>query len=256
MVGELLENKKYVTDLVVNCYEVDSQKRLKPSAFMDMAQEIAYQAATALHFGYDEMQKYNGAWVISRLHFRFLRAPVWREHIKLFTWAKGTSGPFFLRDFEILDEKGESLVVGTSDWVLLDTIERKLGRDPMALGLVGEDAVCHENAIEELCPKIVMPHGIEPETVGSHTVGYSDIDFIGHTNNSKYMGWAMNAVDFGDAVSHRITDVRIGFTHETHAGDVVEIKRVVEKLDNGLRYSIEGLIGGKPSFTTHIELEK
>ena len=51
MSGNYTEEKKYIIESEVPCYDVDSNMDLKPAAFMDMAQEIAYQAATALGFG-------------------------------------------------------------------------------------------------------------------------------------------------------------------------------------------------------------
>lgn len=48
MSGNYTEEKKYIIESEVPCYDVDSNMDLKPAAFMDMAQEIAYQAATAL----------------------------------------------------------------------------------------------------------------------------------------------------------------------------------------------------------------
>ena len=56
MSGNYTEEKKYIIESEVPCYDVDSNMDLKPAAFMDMAQEIAYQAATALGFGYDALQ--------------------------------------------------------------------------------------------------------------------------------------------------------------------------------------------------------
>lgn len=256
MADKLLENKKLVRDLTVACYEVDMKKRLRPSAFMDYAQDIAYSAAQTLHFGYDDMGKYGCAWVISRLHFHYLKVPHWRDELSLRTWAKGTEGPFFLRDFEILGKDGERMVVGTSNWIVLDSNARKMARDPNAYGLISPEYICAESAIDEVCGKVMMPHGVQPEVVGTHVVGYNDVDFIGHTNNSRYMAWAMNAVDYADTLEMDIRDVRIGFNHETHDGDLVTIRRVIEQTQKGRRYCLEGQVEGKTSFVALIELER
>lgn len=45
MAVTIQNDKKVVDSFTVKCYEVDSAKRLKPTAFMDIAQEMAYQAA-------------------------------------------------------------------------------------------------------------------------------------------------------------------------------------------------------------------
>ena len=70
---------KVTADHSVRCYEVDGAMRLKPAAFMDLAQDMADLAADAMHFGYEEMIRENKAWVLSRLHFVFEDVPCCRE---------------------------------------------------------------------------------------------------------------------------------------------------------------------------------
>ena len=75
MSGNFSEDNKYSQQITVQCYESDSAFRLKADAFMNYAQEIAYRAATHLGFGYDELQKREAAWVLSRLHLIVDNAP-------------------------------------------------------------------------------------------------------------------------------------------------------------------------------------
>ena len=70
---------KVVLRQAIRCYDVDGAMRLKPAAFMDLAQEMAYIAADLMHFGYDELQQEGKAWVLSRMHFTFVDVPVWRD---------------------------------------------------------------------------------------------------------------------------------------------------------------------------------
>ena len=93
------EGYKFSQDLFVPCYQTDASFCLKPAAFMDMAQEIAYWAAQELGFGYDDLHHHHTAWVLSRMHFRFDDPPRWRDRVKLSTWHKGPDGLFYLRDF-------------------------------------------------------------------------------------------------------------------------------------------------------------
>ena len=67
MKGKYNEERKYSAGLDIASYEVDSQFRLKPASFMDMAQEIAYLAATEMGFGYDDLQEKGVVWVLSRM---------------------------------------------------------------------------------------------------------------------------------------------------------------------------------------------
>ena len=128
MTGHITPEMKYVVEQLVPCYGVDGRQRLKPAAFMDMAQEIAYLAAGAMHFGYDELASDGTAWVLSRICFRFLETPSWRDEVSLYTWHKGPYGPFYVRDFSLEGKDGRKLVAATSSWVILDVASRRMMR--------------------------------------------------------------------------------------------------------------------------------
>ena len=83
------EGNKFRQELCVPCYQTDRQGLLKPSGFMDMAQEIAYWAADAMGFGYDGLHIHHTAWAMTRLHVQFLQPVRWRNAVTLFTWHKG-----------------------------------------------------------------------------------------------------------------------------------------------------------------------
>lgn len=255
MSGHYTEEKKYVIASEVPCYDVDSNLRMKPAAFMDLAQEIAYQAATALGFGYDALQKEGKAWVLSRMHFEFLRHPVWREAIELYTWHKGPYGPFYLRDFNLKNTAGETLVRGTSSWVILDVAKRTMCRTSEVLELVPEGSVCTDNAIEKPADKVMMPRGVEPQPAGVHEVEFSDIDLLGHTNNARYVVWAMDCIDFEELRTCKVSDVTVTFNHETRAGEEISLEKVRQESEDGkVTYYIDGKTDGKSAFCVKINL--
>ena len=240
------EGYKFCQDICVPCYDTDASFYLKPAAFMDIAQEIAYWAAHGLGFGYDDLHVHHTAWVLSRLHFHFENPPKWRDDVTLYTWHKGADGLFYLRDFFVQDPEGNRLVTCTSSWVVIDERTRRLVRpeelqDKLSTG-------CVEDAIAERAPKVAMPRGAEPEPAGAHTVLYSDIDIIGHTNNARYMVWAMDCIDYETVSGRRIRDVYINFNKETTPGDSVELFRLKTEEDGNLVYYVEGRVDGKSAF--------
>ena len=215
-------DNKVKDDLLVKCYEVDSAQRLKPTAFMDMAQEMAYQAAAAMKFGYDELIVKNMAWVLSRMRFRFLKAPVWGDDVEIRTWHRGAFGPFFVRDFEVLDKEGRRMIEATSSWVIIDVDSRRMARPEEVLPK--EDTSCPDYAIETPAGKVMMPRGVEPELVATHKVAYSDIDLVGHTNNARYVAWALDCLDYGEA-GIQVEEVEIVFHHEARPGEEIALYR-------------------------------
>ena len=66
-------------ELTISCYNTDCSFRMKPSAFMDFAQEMAYHAAGMFNFGYEDLQKQGTVWVLSRMHVHFHKMPMWQD---------------------------------------------------------------------------------------------------------------------------------------------------------------------------------
>ena len=240
---------KFEQKFHIPCYNTDASWRLKPAAFMDLAQEAAGLHAVYLGFGYDDLIKANTAWILSRVHIEFVNTPMWRDNITLTTWHKGANRLFFLRDFIITDDKGQERVKATTSWLVLNLETRRLVRDPM---LMEEGTMCSENVIETPADKVQMPKDVKAELVHEHTVAYSDIDMNGHTNNAMYMQWAMDAVDYATASSKPVKEVTINFNHETKAGDTVLIYRAEVEKEDGLHVFVEGKVGETSSFCMEI----
>lgn len=247
MRGTLYPDKRFVIDLEVPSFQVDSNKKLKAVSFMDLAQEIAYHAATSLHFGYDDMIAHGAAWVLSRMHIRFINRPSWNDSISLQTWHRGASGPFFVRDFRLMDAKGQGCILATSSWVGLDVKERKLVKVE-DFNLVQGDTTCPDSSMDTTAGKVVMPKDVEVRKGSVRKVNYSDIDLVGHTNNTRYILWALDEIGFDQLSSQEITEIKVNFNHETISGD--EIQLLVAQKDNS--WFIEGLTSDVQAFICKI----
>lgn len=239
---------RYQQHITIPCYETDASQLLKPASFMDLAQEAANVHANILGFGYDDLMTTRLAWVLSRMHIRFMRHPKWREEVDLVTWHKGQERLFYLRDYLMKGTDGEVLVAATTSWLVLNIDTRRLVR---AVD-VATDEVCTDNAIEESCGKVQMPEGVEREHVCDHTVSYSDVDLNGHTNNAMYLVWAMDAVDYEVASVHPVKDVKVNFNHETKPGEAVSIFRCRKETEAGVVFYIEGEVDGRSAFCAEL----
>lgn len=240
---------RFEQKFTIPCYDTDASWRLKPSSFMDLAQEAAGQHAVYLGFGYDDLIATNTAWILSRVHVEFVDAPKWRENITLRTWHKGLNRLFFLRDFILTDDQGRERVKATTSWLVLNLETRRLVRDPK---LMEEGTVCTDNVIETPADKVVMPKDIDPQYVMDHHVAYSDVDMNGHTNNAMYMQWAMDAVDYDIASTRPVKWFTINFNHETKAGDIVALYKVVKEEEDGRHVFVEGKVNDQSAFTVEI----
>lgn len=240
---------RYTEDITIPCYDTDAAWRLKPSSFMNLAQEAAGRHAVYLGFGYDDLIVSNTAWILSRMHIVFTDVPKWRENITLTTWHKGLNRLFYLRDFILTDDQGRERVKATTSWLVLNLETRRLVRDPH---LMEDGTVCTDNAIEAPADKVIMPKDIEPEYVMEHIVAYSDIDTNGHANNAMYMQWAMDAVDYEVASKRAVKEFVINFNHETKPMDHVQMYRAVVDKEDGCHVFIEGRVNDNSAFCVEI----
>ncbi|MBO4634896.1 MAG: hypothetical protein J5669_05945 [Bacteroidales bacterium] len=238
------EGYKFCQELCIPCYQTDKNGLLKPAAFMDLAQEIAYWAADALGFGYDQLHVHHTAWVLARMHLHFEKPVLWRDQVKLCTWHKGPCGLVYLRDFELKNAQGERAVSGTSSWVVMDDRTRRVARPEELKQLLQADEV--EHAIGEPAPKLIAPK--EMESVGTHVVNWSEIDINAHTNNVRYVVWAMDCLMPEDAC-RPVKDLYINFNRETTVGERIELFHG----RSGKEYFFEGrAVDGKSCFVVRL----
>lgn len=240
---------KHIQEFTIPCYNTDASWRLKPAAFMDLAQEAAGLHAVYLGFGYDDLIKTKTAWILSRVHVEFPDTPLWREDMTLTTWHKGLNRLFFIRDFVMTDKQGRERVKATTSWLVLNLETRSMVRDPK---LVEEGTICTENAIENQADKVRMPRDVEAVPVHEHVVGYSDVDMLGHVNNAMYMQWAMDAVDYELASTKPVKEFTINFNHEIKAAEKVTLYRACVEKEDGLHVFIEGRTEEASSFCVEI----
>lgn len=248
----------YSENNIVKWHHVDIRQELKPYAFLNMMQEIAGNHANTLKFGYDTLQESNQIWVLSRIKVRFMEYPQWGEHLSLETWHKGMQSLFGLRDFILHKEDGTKAVCATSSWLIMNAKTRRIERNNV---FNSNSEILNNgnktNAIETSCDKL-KPQS-EMEFVREHTVMYSDIDNLMHTNNAKYIEWIIDSINFDIIKTHRIKEFQINYNAETKLGEKIEIYRkeiatpqdvkLANDLDNNSRtFYFEGRKDGKCAF--------
>ena len=237
----------YSIDHTITCYEADANKMMRPTTMLDIMQEAANMSATSLGFGYDEMIASNTAWVLSRIHVKFINTPKWRQEVNLKTWHKGVARLFYLRDFILSDKEENTMALATTSWLIIDLNTRRLVRNN---DLALSDTPMH--AIETPADKVVVPVDIEPELVRKHPVTWSEIDTNGHVNNVKYVVWAIDAVKPEDIKERPLKELLINYDAEVMPGDVVKISRVRQETEEGVVYYITGKVADKQNFAVKL----
>lgn len=212
--------EKFEITFEVASYESDLTGKMSLFALFNRFQDLAGKHAEYLGVGYDLLRESNLAWILSRIKVRILRLPLWGETVHLTTWPKGIDRLFAMRDFSLKNEKGETLALATSAWLLVD-IEK--GR-PKRIENLSVDLLFPEapHAIPETPDKIQTSENLT--TVFQKPVWLSEIDTNRHVNNAQYAKWICDCFTEDKIREKSITGIQINFLEETFLGDTIELQ--------------------------------
>jgi medium-chain acyl-[acyl-carrier-protein] hydrolase len=215
----MLTRERSQTTFEIASYEVDLTRSLSLFSLFNRFQDLAGIHAEYLQVGYDLLQKSKLAWVLSRIKVHIRSLPRWGDTVQLATWPKGVDRLFAIRDFSVASEKGETLILATSAWLLIDIEKNRPQRiENLPIDLQFPGAV---DAIKERPDKIQMPVALEP--VFARPVWLSDIDTNQHVNNAQYAKWISDCFSENQYRNRRITSMQINYLEEALRGDTVEL---------------------------------
>jgi acyl-ACP thioesterase len=181
---------------------------------------VAYHHASELGLGYDDMKSRKTTWVLSRMRIHMKRYPVWNDTITMETWPSGAERLFALRDFRVLDSKGEVIGMASTAWLILDIDSHRLIR-PKEMMEQFKMIIHDVQMFEKPLDKILVPG--ETRLLKHHDVVFSDLDIVGHVNNVRYMEWCIDAVTTAENAEKEIRELEINFNHEALLGDRIRI---------------------------------
>jgi medium-chain acyl-[acyl-carrier-protein] hydrolase len=213
-----MQVSKFEREYFISSYECDSKGELRIVTLMNIFQDVADSHAENLGVGIEYCLKNGLAWFGSNYYINIARMPKWHEKIKIVTWPSQEKKIGAVRDFKVLDGNGETIIVASSQWVLINFEKKR----PVALREnLPMYTVVEERAVETDFPKIELPQRADYKT--NFAVRYDDIDVNGHVNNAVYPLWATEAVDKDFRKKHKPAEIEIAFKKECLYGETVEV---------------------------------
>lgn len=201
--------------------DFDMRNRIFPAAVLDLFQDTAGEHATSLGVGYYDLRDKKLCWMLSRVRYEVLRQPAIFSDVTVRTWPVESKRIEFDRDYTVFDKDGQSLIKGSSQWVILDITDREHPKIVPARGFdLGVDEYITERAIERPFPRFVPNFTTDSEPYFTRS-GYTDIDTNGHVNNIKYSNFILNALDL--PAECEISSFRLDFIKEILDGDRIKV---------------------------------
>lgn len=200
----------------VRPHEAGYQKTLRPVALLNYLQDAAFGHSLSRGFSAFHLLKKGLTWVLSRYHVRVHRYPGVGEKVRVRTWYPGPQKPFYLREWEVLGDRGDVLALATSSWLILDIKTMKPVEDN---GLLDGLEQRHVRALED--PFDHLPEIHESPTESRFIVRISDTDMNRHVNHVHYIQWAIESVTQLAPEGRVPLEMEAGYRAEARLGDNV-----------------------------------
>lgn len=210
---------KHMNTITTKSYFINRFGKLSTAFMFYQMQEIAWEHANLLGFGYKKLQEDNQFWVLSRLKVKINRRPSWTEEFNLETWSRGTDGFYGYRDYNFVDTSGTNIIQATSSWLILDANTRRIVR----LNKFKEFPEYEESVFGTNALKIKSPETQEP--VHFSPVMFSDIDINQHFNSGRYLERIINSYPFHFHEEYELAEFEVNFLKEGMPEDNLAVKK-------------------------------
>lgn len=205
-----------------NCYiglnNIDRNNKVNIRSFMSFLEDAGGIHSDMVGYGAYDIERTNLNWMIISWHIKFLKKPVYNEHIKVVTWSKDIQRLYAYRDFEVYNDKGEVIAIASSKWVLVNLETKSITTPDNKLkeAYQSEDASVMD--IKEL-GKLKEPEKYlsQVEIVPTRAM----IDVNNHVHNIHYLDFAYSALP--DEVYYSdFSEVQIMYKKEIKLGEKVK----------------------------------
>ena len=208
--------KIYSERFALRTSDFDMNGKIKPSAVLDLFQEVAGTHANKLNIGFENLIEKQLLWVLVKVKFEVVNDIKMHTAVIVKTWPLKPSRVTLQRDYLIEDENGNVLIKGTSEWVTMNIETRRLA---ISNDIYPLEEFCDDRAFEEKISKIP---DFETQKENKISPTPCEIDINLHVNNIRYADYVMNLVGFDPQKD--IKQFQIDFHREVKMQDNLCIK--------------------------------
>lgn len=179
--------------------------------------------------------------VLTRLHVRMERYPLWREKVSIRSWLSPVKDKYVIRNFEITGKDGELIGRAINSATPFNIKKRTSGE--IAGDVANVQTLDIEPALPHTFEKLVSV--TSPQHENTVEVRYFDCDFYHHVNNVKYIQWCIESLPVEFIRGHILYEIDINFRAEGNMGDTLAVKSATDSENGKYFHSITDLNGEK-----------
>ncbi len=210
---------KHRNHLKALSYHINRFGEVSTSVLFWYMQEIAWEHARVLGFGFEHLREEQLFWVLSRFYVHIGSRPCWRDEFTLETWSRGTDGFYAYRDFRFLDSEGKEIIAATSSWLVLNLQTRRIQR----LGQMNNFPGYTESLLGFNPRKVESP--VMEDQPAFFPVLFNEIDINQHFNTGRYLERINNSYSFDFHHNHTLREMEVNFLREGLPDDRLAVRQ-------------------------------
>ena len=225
--------------LRVDISKVSGNGLITNKGMLSLLENAACMHSDKAGYGILEIPITRLSWIQLNWRVKILRRLTYGEHIVIKTWARNTSKATTLRDFEVVDEKGETVCVATTKWTLTNI-------DTQTITRITDDII-NKYAPEDrtILPDFEFKKLEEPASFSNeyiYTTQRRDIDVNNHMHNLNYLDLAYEALPEDVYLNSDFKNIEIMYKTAIRLGDT---SKCLYTFENGKHVVVIKSMDGK-----------
>jgi len=209
----------FVQEFKMTLEDIDKNGFITNKAILRYFENTAVYHSDSVGSGMKGVETTGQTWIVLDWRVKVLKRVKYGENLKVKTWSRGIAKFFAFRDYELLDETGEVLAIGTSRWILRDITNHKM------LLLNEELMAAYQSESRQVLPeedfsKIEVPSDFSKEL--SYTAMRRDIDFNRHMHNLYHFDLAYETLPDDIYENSTFDNFKVTYKKEIKLGEKIK----------------------------------
>lgn len=216
-----IEDKIFEEEYTVRFSQTGRNKGATNKSLLSFLENTAGAHSAYCKFSIIDIIDKDLTWFILSWKLQVIKRPKAAQKIRVQTWGRKMSKLLFLRDFKILDENGEVLVIATSKWCLVNTKTGRIAKAPENI-----EEIYHgfrDEPVFEVddTSKLIVPNS-EVQLVDEYKIRRFDLDGNMHVHNLNYVDFAYELLPEDIYAKEELNNVEIMYKKEIKYGQIIK----------------------------------
>ena len=224
----------YSKDYTTSWHDTDFNRFVRPTPLLVYFEETSNLHVASMGKSLDEIRDEVGlGFILSRLTMKFYKPIEAYKNMRVDTFTSEGRAFSSLRSFRAVVD-GEVVAEALTVWALVDVNEKK----PVKISSY-DFGFKHEPPIEIDAPqRVAFPKDIVLSLVGEREIYYTDCDYNGHMNNTKYPDMICDFLP--NIKEKRLSSLTLSFVREGKMGNKLSVYRGQKDENTYLIRTVDG----------------